>query len=198
MIACDIVLLPPVKIMNEAIRVNQEIIEGGDNDIVLDAKTCIPHITLAMGCVDRAKLPEVDGILKDIAANFPELHLKTLHCSEGPASMKIRKNRDIELLHEIVLIRLSPYLKSNPEREMLAEYDEAPFHEETLEYIRTFAKKGSFENYNPHITVGHGRTTVELDTFDFKADTLALCQLGDLCTCRKLLYSHKLMPRKRD
>jgi 2'-5' RNA ligase len=196
MIACDIVLLPPEEIMDEAIRVNREIIDRGDDDIILDKETCIPHITLAMGCVDSSKLTEVDGILGDIASNFPELRLRTVHSQDGPASMRIQKSRDIELLHEIVLIRLSPYLKNSPESHMLAEADEARFGDETMEYIRTFATKGSFENYNPHITVGHGKTSVELGEFEFKADTLALCHLGDLCTCRKLYYSHTLMPRK--
>ncbi len=72
--------------------------------------------------------------------------------------------------------------------------------ESTLLWIKHYPEKSSFENFFPHITIGYG----EIDDYSFgsrkagslpmrfTASKLALCHLGNHCTCRKILASAEL------
>ena len=107
MIACDVVLLPPAEMLDRAIEINRKLVqETGDKGIILDRKKCLPHITLAMGCVKEEDLEEIDGILRGIAGDTPPVSLKTIPAGEKTSAIRIEKSRDIELLHEIMMIRL--------------------------------------------------------------------------------------------
>ena len=63
----------------------------------------------------------------------------------------------------------------------------------TLEWIKDYAKK--YDNpllFDPHITVGFGETDKFILPIEFTASTIALCQLGNHCTCRKVIISSDL------
>jgi hypothetical protein len=58
----------------------------------------------------------------------------------------------------------------------------------TLEWIRTYPQKSSYENFRPHITLGYGQVPPGLSfPIPFTAARLALCHLGNHCTCREML-----------
>jgi hypothetical protein len=63
----------------------------------------------------------------------------------------------------------------------------------TLDWIRTYPEKAAYENFRPHITIGYGRlpATAALP-IPFVVTRLALCHLGNHCTCRRTLLSHEL------
>lgn len=46
--------------------------------IVLNKQNCLPHISLAMGCIKEDDIPEIDTILKDITEKFSPLMLTIL------------------------------------------------------------------------------------------------------------------------
>ena len=58
----------------------------------------------------KKDMPSVSRILKDIAESFVPMSLTTVSAKGGEATWKIEKTRDIEILHEIVMIRLAPFL----------------------------------------------------------------------------------------
>ncbi|MEA3489868.1 MAG: hypothetical protein U9R44_05985 [Candidatus Omnitrophota bacterium] len=193
MIAVDVVLLPPADVIEKAVRMNQELVETGNNDIVLDMEKCLPHVTLAMGCVKEGEIGNIDGILKGIAASFSPVEFKVVpSAGGGKAWFRIEKNRDIELLHEIIMIRLSPFFNYKITEGMICRERGEEVNGLTLDYIRKFPVDSSFENYTPHITVGTGVMGKEVEYFKFVSEKLALCHLGDYCTCRKVLLSHRL------
>ncbi|MGD2278968.1 MAG: hypothetical protein PVH45_02590 [Candidatus Omnitrophota bacterium] len=192
MIACDVVLLPPGEIMDKAVELNKELIKRtGNTDIILDKVGYLPHITLAMGCVDKENLERIDSILKSIAKDVLPIRLKTIPLNDETASIKIEKNRDIELLHELVMIRMNPFFVHDVSKEMIYNWQSEEISDITLDYISKFPTRSCFENYVPHITVGRGDMTgIELESLEFEARDLALCHLGDFCTCRKILFSY--------
>ncbi len=197
MIAVDAVLLPPPDVMEKAVEINRRLAESADNnDIILDKETCLPHITLAMGCLMEDDLRRIDDILRGIAASFPPVRLKTIRLKGEEASMRIEKSRDIELLHEIVMIRLSPFFSYKVTEDMLYGGHEEEINEITFDYIRKFPTRSSFENYVPHITVGRSNAGIEIAPFDLVSGNLALCHLGNFCTCRKVLLSYDLSEKK--
>ncbi len=71
-------------------------------------------------------------------------------------------------------------------------YPSGDISETTLQWIKNYRQKAAFENFSPHITLGYG----EIEDLEFpkelKASTLALCHLGNHCTCREVLVSFEL------
>ena len=63
-IAIDVVLLPSEAMTNKAIEANRRLL---DKRIVLDKEGCLPHISLAMGCIEEDEIGEIEGILCEIA-----------------------------------------------------------------------------------------------------------------------------------
>ena len=82
-IAVDVVLLPPDEIMEKAIAVNQALINTFNNKIILDKQNCLPHISLAMGCIEKEDIAEIDTVLKDIADMFSPIALTISDISTG-------------------------------------------------------------------------------------------------------------------
>ena len=65
--AVDVVLLPDEAMTEEAIEANAELVKKFGKKIVLNKKNCLPHISLAMGCVDEEDIVSVERILRSIA-----------------------------------------------------------------------------------------------------------------------------------
>jgi hypothetical protein len=60
-------------------------------------------------------------------------------------------------------------------------------------YIQNFTQNSSYKNFNPHITIGDGIFERKLKLqIKFTASRLALCHLGNYCTCREILYETSL------
>ncbi len=93
-------LLPPDEITDKAIEVNQVLIKTFDDKIVLNKQNCFPHISLAMGCINKDDIPKIDTVLKDIANKFSPLALtisniraETIPTGEKVSGFEIVKNR---------------------------------------------------------------------------------------------------------
>lgn len=198
MIACDVVLLPPEDVQEIAVELNRKHSGGSREGITLDKKKCLPHITLAMGCIDENDVDAAGKILSGIAASFPPIHMRAAPAGERRPWIRIEKSRDIELMHELVMIRMEPFLSFKVSSDMVYREDDEVINDMTLDYIRKFHTDSCYENYIPHITVGTEEMDIDTKTFDFISDTLALCHLGNYCTCRKVLNSHTLAGPGKD
>jgi len=62
-----------------------------------------------------------------------------------------------------------------------------PISESTLRWITDFPEKSAFVNFFPHITIGYGEIGVFSFPGEFSVSKLALCRLGNHCTCCKAL-----------
>jgi len=85
---------------------------------------------------------------------------------------------------------LGGYLGTEAKADMI--YGDEEVVESTSLWIRNYREKSSFANFSPHITIGYG--VIENGPFpvEFAASVLALCHLGNHCTCRKILASIEL------
>jgi hypothetical protein len=102
----------------------------------------------------------------------------------------VEKTEELQLLHEEVMDKLTPYLSTDVTEDMI--YGDQSVAESTLLWIKNYREKVSFENFFPHITIGYGQIEDHLSPISFVPSELALCHLGNHCTCRKVLYSIKL------
>ena len=70
-IAVDVVLLPDETMTNRAIEINAELVKKFGDKIVLNKANCLPHISLAMGCVEEADITSIGKVLEAIAKETP-------------------------------------------------------------------------------------------------------------------------------
>ena len=198
--AVDVVLLPSESMMDKAIEANAELVEKFGKKIVLNKENCLPHISLAMGCVDGGDISAVEKVLRAIAEKSSLGQLKVIGIATGTNAkgekvsvFKIEKQEELELLHRKVMEKLAPYLSYDVTSDMIADAEVA---ESTLLWIKDYREKSSFANFSPHITIGYGEIENGPFPIEFAASKLALCHLGNHCTCREVVVSVELIELK--
>jgi len=193
-IAVDVVLIPPEEIIRLAIDINKKFSKNVKENYILDAESCTPHITLLMGLVEKAQLPEVSQKLSALAKKFSALNIRitkisTVERVDGRVFSKcvIEKNNELQRLHEEILEEMkSVFGYDGAQKEMF--FSPPKLNEIPLSGVKGFAKTSASENYKPHITLGFGRPEQLTIPVEFKASRLALCHLGNYCTCRDILW----------
>jgi 2'-5' RNA ligase len=199
-IAVDVVLLPSEEMMDKAIQTNDELVQKFGSEIVLSKDNCLPHISLAMGCIDERDIPYIEKVLKLIAGEKPlgrliisNIRTSTNSRGEIVSVFEIDKTKELQSLHEKVMKEVQPFFIYNVAEDMIYNAEVA---ESTLLWIKNYPEKASFENFLPHITIGYGLIENGSFPIEFAVSRLALCHLGNHCTCRKILASIDL--RKDD
>jgi len=193
--AVDIVLLPTEAMMDRAIEVNAELVKKFGKKIVLNKENCLPHISLAMGCVDEKDIADVEKVLKRIAEQYPLGDLSVIGITvnlvgEKVSVFEVEKTKSLQSLHEEVMENLTPYFSYDVTSDMI--YAGAEVEESTLLWIKNYPEKSSFSNFLPHITIGYGEMNNFSFPIKFGVSRLALCHLGNHCTCREIIVSTKL------
>jgi 2'-5' RNA ligase len=207
-IAVDVVLLPSEEMADKAIEANRQLLRqcaGVPDKIVLDKENCLPHISLAMGCIVEKDIADIEKVLQTIAKQYSleqlsvtGIHVGTSSGGEKVSVFRIERTKTLRLLHEEIMQRMAPYFSYDVTADMIFSPPEAG--ESTLLWIKNYPGKSSFENFFPHITIGYGEIgdlpfgSCEAGTFPIKftASKLAVCHLGNHCTCRKILASAEL------
>ena len=210
-LAVDVVLLPSEAMMDQAIALNRRLPGRSDQGIILNKKDCLPHISLSVGCIEEEDVPLIQTILEKIAQQFSELDITTtgVRAVTSPAgrtvsSIEIEKTAELQQLHEAVMSRLSPHFSYTASPEMffaaLAHRGEEGAANEAVDaiadtaidkaaisWVENFPAQSSFARFSPHITAGFGQTDYVLRPMRFRPASIALCQVGNYGTCRRIL-----------
>ena len=196
-IAVDVVLLPSEEVTNQAIEANKGLLKQYADRIILDKEKCLPHISLAMGCMEERDIIDIEKIIKTIAEKYNPGQLSVIGINTGTNSLgekvsafEVKKTKKLLSLHKEVMRRMTPYFSYNVAAEMVLSPPKAC--ESTLLWIKNYPEKSAFGNYFPHITIGYGQVNDLSFTAKFTASKLALCHLGNHCTCRKVLAAAEL------
>jgi 2'-5' RNA ligase len=196
-IAVDVVLLPSEEMADKAIAANKELLKQYADKIVLDKVSCLPHISLAMGCIDEIDIDEIDTILRIIAEesslgqlNAVGIHIETNRAGERVSVIEIEKTEALQSLHEEIMQKLEPYFRYDVKADMVLSSSQTG--ESTLDWIKNYPEKSSFEKFFPHLTIGYGEINNFSFPIKFTLSKLALCHLGNHCTCRIILASTNL------
>ncbi len=200
MIAVDIVLLPPRHIMDMAISENRILVAQGNPQIILDQEQTLPHISLVMGCMPPELASEVQTVIGDAIALSPPgqltitgIAIMTNRFGHKISSLIIHKSDALQTLHELLMKRTSGLFVYQPQPHMI--YGDGPVSQTTLEWIRSFREHAAFHRFWPHITLGYGIARPIDRQSCFYPDAIALCHLGNHCTCQKVLTR---IPLKED
>ena len=195
-LAVDIVLLPDKPMTDKVLEMNAQLVENFESEIALGPDKYLPHISLCMGVLDEADQAYVTAALARIAAEHPQGTLRATNVVYGESEsgktvslLEIENPPTLQKLPQRVVFEAGRFLDKDVTAEMVADQDVA---ETTLEWISRYRAKASFENFFPHITVGYGRLSVEARPMDFVASKLAMCHLGNHCTCKHVLFAEDI------
>ncbi len=149
-----------------------------------------------MGCIDEADVVEIKKMLAALARqkSIQKLVVYGVFISISKNGDKVsvyvvEKTEQLQQLHEEVMNRMAKYTTYEAKKEMIYGYPEETVAEGTLLWINNYRKKASFANFLPHTTVGYGVIPTPEAPIEFGVSSLALCHLGNHCTCRRILTS---------
>ena len=196
-IAIDIALLLPNEIMDLCISFNPK--DATEPYQTLNKTSVLPHLSLAMGVIDEIDLPKAKDTIDSISFYHKKLNLELteLYYSLTPENKKSYGFRtiitpELQNLHNEIIKNFAGLLS----------YDKVNidmFYNETNERmndVSTFWVKrypeSSYDKFSAHISLRSGNgETVNFPKL-FTASHLALCHLGNFCTCRNILHSNNL------
>lgn len=195
--AVDVVVLPDSVVAEWAIEANRRLVERFGDRIVLDGEKCLPHVSLAMGCVDEGAVREVEVVLQRLAREYrlgvlevAGVVVSTNSIGEKVTLLEVERSEQLQRLHEAVMEELGRYFNGDATRAMM--YAGHEVEESSLMWIRNYRAKSSFEHFFPHITIGYGEVEMGGFPMELRPSQLALCHLGNHCTCRKVLAAVEL------
>lgn len=200
-IAIDVLLIPSEAMYAQSLQLNALINQNNPETIKLD-ENHVPHITLLQCYINEYDLPKVSKVLEGLYESIEQDSLKAESLfyykdkEESFAMIAVEKNQQLLKLHEKIIEVVKPFiLKNGSEASFIQNPDGSAISESTVKYVPEFVEKHSFENFDPHISLGVAQKTL-LDSLaqnvfkpiQFKAASLSIYQLGDHGTAQKLLW----------
>ena len=199
--AVDIVLLPPPEVTEAAIQINRMLIEKtGDDAIRLDMACQLPHVSLAMGCIPGSALSRLFVPLDQMARRLLPLEIGiegavavVTDSGDCVSGMNLAKEDSLFVLHRSVMAQLAGVATEKCTQASFIRDEGEELTPFTLGYVPEYGTLASYERYSPHITLGNGdvSTLEEMPELPERVtfSTLAVCHLGNHCTCRSVLWS---------
>jgi len=192
-IAIDIVLLPPQEIWDLSVSLSRDIREQNpESDILLD-DTHLPHITLVQASVDN--LEEIYKVTKKSLADIRPLPFN-VECvmidENGTVGLSIVKTKELQQLHNDLMSSIEKFRRDVDSKAFYLDSDQA-VGRGTLDWVQNFTQHTGYEKYIPHITLGRISSSPKIEQKRFIADRVAVCHLGNHCTCRKILKEWQLI-----
>jgi hypothetical protein len=115
-------------------------------------------------------------------------HIGTVTTDSGVVmSLDVDANEDLQKLHESLFETFVPLITRNATAADM--YDGPSSNAASLNWINNFVDQSSYENFEPHITIGYlkNKGITEIEPISFTASRIAICHLGNYCTCRRIL-----------
>ncbi|AFL79750.1 hypothetical protein Aeqsu_0227 [Aequorivita sublithincola DSM 14238] len=200
-IAIDVLLTPSEEMHAQAIYLNALMKQNNPETITLD-ENHIPHITLLQCFINEEDLPKVNNALEGLFSTIENDSLKAENLfyykekEESFAMISVEKSQQLLKLHEKTIELMKSFiLKNGSDEAFIQNPDGSPISESTVTYVPEFVEKHSYENFDPHISLGVAQKTL-LDSLAstifkpirFKATSISVYHLGDHGTAQKLLW----------
>jgi hypothetical protein len=192
-LAVNFALLPTKDSTQTLITFNRKL-SADPQKIYLDSSNCYPHISLAMGVMSEEVYAGISGDLGRIgkrlipaactASGITELHIPT---GEHVSALDIKPSPELLQIHLAAMEIAQRYCTVDADLGTL--HPDPPPEEISLHWINSYHKESAYAAFWPHITLGTGKfREAEIPIpIDIEIDSLALCHLGNYCTCRDVL-----------
>lgn len=200
-IAIDVLLIPSETVYSKSLQLNGFINKNNPETLKLD-KDHVPHITLLQCFIYEEDLPKVNNALEGLFQTIAKDSLKAERLSYDPslamsfAMISVKRSDALVKLHEKTIALLKPYIVKNGSKESFVQNpDGSPISKSTVAYVPVFVDQHSYQNYDPHISLGVAQKNVldslaknVFEPIKFKAQALCVYRLGDHGTAQKLLW----------
>jgi hypothetical protein len=189
----NIVLYPPMDVRRRSVKISKKLHQQCSLFIV-DDKSLIPHVTLYQVAFAKKDIKRVITVLKQIASTTTAFFLKSSAYANGRTgfvNIGFKKSSYLRILQQTVVTRVNGTLYGNIK---------APgtlpkgINKAMRTSYRSYGYCHVGRSYYPHITFTKfdvfrptAFSDIPLKKFSFKADTIALCSLGEHGTCTKLI-----------
>ncbi len=197
--AINVVILPPDQVMDLALEWNQMLCKARPANIALGKSQYLPHISMVMGCIREEQLDQANALLQSIAAKHSALNLqvpniRTVSGASGNSviTLDINLTRELAALHESIVDAFRPLLTQDADESAIN--DIPPISSDAIFWINHYIPDQCFDQFWPHITLGFGDPPPNFRPISFQGSRLAICHLGNHCTCRTILAEAILRP----
>ena len=170
---------------------------------VLDDRTLIPHVTLYPVAFSQKDLPGVKALLKQIAAetvSFQMISSSYRSDKDGYVNVGYKKSPRLHALQKQIITQVNQLLHGRIKYPGKLRTNSMRMTER--EAYKRYGYKHVGRSYYPHVTFTKFdafRPTafagIPLERFSFKADTIALCSMGEYGTCTGLIEMFSVSKR---
>jgi 2'-5' RNA ligase len=154
----------------------------------------LPHITVLQQFLPEDHLSGAEAALARVVARFGPIPIQVTGLGTQPFDSthvlywEIERSQPLKVLHDRVWTALTPLTSSGDAGAFFG----GKVRPSTVKYVQDFARNGAGDRFDPHLTVGFGERDLQQAPFAFIANRVAICHLGDLNTCRRVLYEAQL------
>ena len=183
--AIDVAILPPADVSQRAIALSASLPASEGQGLRLDA-THLPHVTLMQLFVRAEEIDVAMQQIDDVVREHGPLRLRVSGGGHSRHTVWLTVDRTpaLDALHERLMEALRGVERQGGTSAAFAGGDARPGD---VIWVTTYRAKASFGSFTPHITLGHAKQPPRVEPFEFDATTVAACQLGRFCTCRRVL-----------
>jgi len=202
-LAVDIVILPPPSIMNLAVKASEHLsLAHPASPITLSINRCYPHISLCMGVIPKKYLGHLVRVVDRVSslADPLELELAQFIAHQIPTNelvyeFQVNRTSQISQLHEKILDTTAELLTNDAVTPDF--FTPSAVGDITTSWVNNYRTGSSFDEFRPHITLSMGKIGESWGELPIKftATQIAICHLGNYCTCRKILWEQKLITK---
>jgi 2'-5' RNA ligase superfamily len=201
LIAIDVLLVPDRATIDKSISLNAQLRANYPTGYALDA-TRIPHLTLLQRFVPAKDFEAVCAIITNVLDDEPPTAMTLTATSIDSVSFEglavavlvVERTPKLMRLHQEITDAVVPFSVGGGSP---AAFADAKVAAGTVDWVETFVPKSSGKNYQPHITAGIAAEAfvahlkaAPFMPFAFKADALAVFQLGNFGTAARKLWEY--------
>jgi 2'-5' RNA ligase len=153
----------------------------------------LPHITVLQQFLGEGNVGRAQDTLATIAASLEPIPIRVTGIGAQPFDgtnviyWEIERSEALIVLHNKVSAAFAP-LACGGTGESFFGAEHQPVRASTVRYVADFRRTSSDENFAPHLTLGFGERNLRQDLLSFTATRVAVCHLGDLNACRRVLF----------
>jgi 2'-5' RNA ligase len=189
-VAIDIAVLPPPEVSERAVALSAALPVAESQGLLLGADH-LPHITLTQQFVPSEMLESLLAQVDRALRGQEPLRLRITGGGKGSNSvwMAVERTPILLSLHERLLQVTEAFDARDGDASAFLDGDA---RERDVRWVREFRRESSGDRFTPHITLGHASAPPVVEAMDFVATTVAVCNLGRFCTCRRIIRAWEL------
>jgi len=197
-LAVGVAILVPTQVHSAASLLNEQL-----SPTLRFDSSHLPHITLLQQFMAGGKLSRAQAALERVATPlgpFP-IHVTRMRAQRFDDDThvvywEIERSEPLTLLHNRVSAAFASLARAGNGESFFNE-ESRSIRASTIKYVEEFRRKYAGDNFEPHLTLGFGDRDLRQAPFSWTADRVAICHLGELNTCRRVLYEQRLRARVR-